>query len=259
MPAAARDTAARRDTSAGWAYADQHQGRPRPSLTSLGSLMPDSANNNTFDMASAKKFYLHVQRLGLRLTILTRFAAYAAPVARSVYDSMAETGSPVATRLKRVQRSSIEDLWKRSCGTGTEQRRGLPDRCDRTWFCNTFCNGEGTARTRDDSIWDLVSRFNVYDPLTLLAAVPHLAWVFFAPEAPLPPVVGGCDPVRVIGLSESESGLKFPPERLMRFLTEALYGGIKLSNTRWEPRARVKHLSALSSTSAAQHLDPMGV
>ena len=194
--------------------------RQRTSLGSLGSLMPDSANNNTFDMASAKRFYEHVQRLGLRLTILTRFAAYSAPVERSIYDAMAETGSPVALRLKRVQKSSIEDLWKRACSSDAEGRRGLPERCDKQWFCRTFCNGEGGSRTRDDSMWDLVTCFNVYDALTLIASVPHLQWVFFDPEAPVGPMVPSADPVRVIGLSESQTGLKFPPERLMRFLRE---------------------------------------
>ena len=38
-------------------------------------------------------------------------------------------------------------------------RIGLPLRCDKGWFCDTFCSGHGKERTSNESIWDLVSSF----------------------------------------------------------------------------------------------------
>jgi hypothetical protein len=35
----------------------------------------------------------------------------------------------------------------------------------------TFCGGEGLERKADESIWDLVVSFNMYDPMALLCAV----------------------------------------------------------------------------------------
>ena len=49
---------------------------------------------------------------------------------------------------------------------------GLPKRCNKQWFCSTFCKGQGLSRTCDDSIWDLVVSFNMHDPLALMACVP---------------------------------------------------------------------------------------
>ena len=57
--------------------------------------------------------------------------------------------------------------------------RDSPARCDKPWFCNTFCAGKGGDRTEDDSVWDLVVSFNMYDPLALMACVPDLRRRFF--------------------------------------------------------------------------------
>ena len=39
------------------------------------------------------------QELGIRLNVLTRFAAYGCPMPRKVYDMMHKTQSPIANRL----------------------------------------------------------------------------------------------------------------------------------------------------------------
>ena len=111
--------------------------------------------------------------------ILSRFTAYAAPVPRTIYDEMAATGSPIGDRLQKAQRKTIEALWVRACAAeGSAVRAGLPARCNRQWFCNTFCNGLGTERTGDESIWDCIQQFNMYDPLALVAAIPKLQHIF---------------------------------------------------------------------------------
>ena len=148
-----------------------------PPITESLSLLlrPDSANNNTFDMAAAENFYERLQILSIRVNVLTRFAAYDAPMGRYIYDDMAATGSPIAKRLLHKQRSSIEELLKRANAEGAE-RRGLPARCDKAWYVKTFLKGRGLDRGADESIWDLVQNFNMYDPMALLLAVPVTSW-----------------------------------------------------------------------------------
>ena len=188
-------------------------------------LEPDSANNNTFDMAAAQMLYKRVQELGIRLNVLTRYAAYGAPVPRGVYDEMAATGSPIAARLISVQRASIEQLWKRCNATGAA-RRGLPPRCNRSWFCKTFLGGRGAERDGDDSVWDLVQHFNMYDPMTLLLACPHLSWKFFTHSC-LGDAARG-ERARVVGVSPSKPGIK-QSDLLRAFLIEGLREGMALS------------------------------
>ena len=123
---------------------------PDPTPVVHGQLLePDSANNNTFDMEAASKLYTQLQEKGMRFNILSRHAAYAAPVNRAVYDHMAATKHVVAHRLMKVQRESIEELWKRANAVGSA-RRGLPDRCDPLWFRQTFLNGSGKGRSSND-------------------------------------------------------------------------------------------------------------
>lgn len=74
-------------------------------------------------------------------------------------DDMACTGHHIGKRLRDTQRGSIEGLWKRACAPEGPDRLGLPARCDKQWFCATFCDGRGKERGGKDSIWDLVVSF----------------------------------------------------------------------------------------------------
>uniref|UniRef100_A0A7S3WTB5 Uncharacterized protein n=1 Tax=Emiliania huxleyi TaxID=2903 RepID=A0A7S3WTB5_EMIHU len=61
------------------------------------------------------------------------------------------------SRLQETQRTSIERLWRRACAPAdSPSRAGLPVRCDKRWFCDTFLGGDGRDRAEDVSIWDLV-------------------------------------------------------------------------------------------------------
>ena len=122
-------------------------------------LVPDTAHNNTFDTEASAYFYRYCQEIGVPLIIVGRYAAYKCPMPRSIYDDMASTGHPIGKRLRDTQRASIEGLWKRACAPEGPERIGLPARCDKAWFCNTFCSGNGGDRTADDSIWDLIISF----------------------------------------------------------------------------------------------------
>ena len=44
------------------------------------TLVPDSAHNNQFDRAASEFFYAKCQELGVRLIVVSRWAAYAVPV-----------------------------------------------------------------------------------------------------------------------------------------------------------------------------------
>ena len=69
--------------------------------------------------------------------------------------------------------------WMRACAPeGSATRAGLPARCDKQWFSNTFCAGHAAGRPSTESVWDLVLGFNMYDPVALFAAVPALHHAF---------------------------------------------------------------------------------
>ena len=125
------------------------------------------------------------------MIVVSRWAAYAVQMPRSTYDELALTGSSIGFRLRSAQRDTIEQLWQRACApAGSDARKGLPGRCDRTWFLATFCGGSDGVdpqtehvRGGGDSVWDLVVSFNQYDTIALLAAVPELRQKFFEPLA----------------------------------------------------------------------------
>merc|ERR1719201_2389935 len=175
-----------------------------------GLMMPDSANNNTFDMEAAKNLYRELQLDGVPLTIVTRFAAYAAKLPLTVYDSMAETGHPVGARLQKAQKHSLEHLWKRCCMPEADKdREGLPGRCDKAWFSKVFLNGQGMDRTGRDSIWDLTGTFQAYDPVAVLAALPGVRDRFLAPHAVAVEDRSGTITFHeVVGLSDSVTGVQ---------------------------------------------------
>jgi len=170
-------------------------------------LKPDKAHNNMFDINASRFFYKRCQELGVPLVVVSRWTAYAAKVPRSCYDDLAALGSPIGCRLRNAQRSSIEDLWSRACAPSKSPgRRGLPDRCDRSWFLKTFCNGaDDRSRSGEDTIWDLVTSFMQYDTIALLASFTKFRDDFFEPT-----VVRGKHGVRhlVIGQSEQQHGIK---------------------------------------------------
>lgn len=176
-----------------------------PKLCAEGFLQPDDAANNKFDMESAKYTYRRIQELNIPMVILTREAAYACQVPRSFYDELADTGHEVGIKLRDTQQGSLEALWKRCClPAGDAARAGLPDSRDKKWFTTVFCAGKGIELTAEDSIWHLVTGFMLYDPLTLIAAVPEFREKFFDPT-----VVKIHETEHyIIGVSKAKPGVK---------------------------------------------------
>lgn len=87
-----------------------------------GVLVPNDAYNHTVDRElnpnpavdpigpSAKSLYALLQREGYDVTVLGRFAVYAAHLDPAYYDLLAKTGHPLALRLLRDQRDAFENL-----------------------------------------------------------------------------------------------------------------------------------------------------
>ncbi|NKA16084.1 RipB-effector family protein [Ralstonia solanacearum] len=161
-------------------------GGVRPDKDEDGYVQPDDrAYNNTTDFAAACRFYRRVQELGIPLRIVTREAAYRAAVPRTFYEDMAQSGHVVGQYLKDVQKHALNTLWD-----GIDQ--GRIAKLDKHWFFNTFIAreiGQGDAAAwaarnhTFDAIWEQVVRLNLYDPMTLLAAVPASAQMLFRPKA----------------------------------------------------------------------------
>jgi len=101
------------------------------------------------------------------------------------------------------------------------RRDKLPERCNRDWFRETFLGGEGKDRGDGDEIWDLVKAFQLYDPMTLIAAIPELSDRFFEPVAVT--VKGTVH--KIIGVSKSLNGVKDAPN-LVAFMTNCFIGSL---------------------------------
>ncbi len=197
-----------------------------------GLLVPDSAQNNKYDLEAAKNFYYLAQSLGIPLTVVTRAAAGAAQVPRWVYDELAAR-SPVGQRLQSMQRDSIEDLWRRANMPPNDPKRLKLDASrDAQWFRDFFLGGEGKDRTGTDSIWDLVKGFALYDPLTVLAAIDRIKVEFMDPVRVATVAQyhasGTPTPVEheIIGLTKKQNGI-INPELMVKFLISTMFSAIE--------------------------------
>ena len=168
-----------------------------------GYLTPDSANNNTFDMPAAQGLYRELQELQIPMTVVTKTAAYAAAVGKQFYDDLGDTGHVVGQRLRDNQKDSLDGLWHRvNLPADDPERGGLPPRCDRGWFLNTFCSGQGQNVDAKNSIWGQVTQLNLYDAVAMLAAAGSDNHLF----APTRVEVNGTEH-QIIGISKDVTGV----------------------------------------------------
>ena len=189
---------------------------PTPGFDEADFIQPDlTAQNLALDPSAATFVYRICQRLSVPLTIVTRHLANACRVPRELYNVIASSGSPIGVRLRDLLQKSICQLWRRvCCEAGDPERSQLPERCDRSWFIQTFCNGQAPdswegldpQQLSDTHIWDAVSHFSVYTAQLIIAALPQTRDALFD--------IDWC-PVRgtghiVIGKSKDQPGLKTP-------------------------------------------------
>jgi len=151
-----------------------------PEVNDLGFVTADErAYNNTTDQPSADYIYARVQDLGIPLLVVTKEAAYAAAASRGFYEGMAATGHPVGVYLRDQQKQSLQNLW-----AGIQQGH-MPPALTAEWFFETFTDldtetpagqaalSQAKKNAGDfEAVWQQVTKFNLYDPLALLAATP---------------------------------------------------------------------------------------
>lgn len=162
------------------------------------------ASNNCFDESAAEYVHKVCQENRIQLTILMREAAYACQIPVSFYDKLAETGNPIGINLRNRQMTSINILWQAAnANEGSPVRGSLPMSRDRAWFLKTFCAGINPDASYQGDIWPYVGKFQLYDPMNVIAAVPALCYRFFNPtEVPVRGEVHN-----VIGLNKENHGI----------------------------------------------------
>lgn len=182
-----------------------------------GNLVPDNAHNNTLDWESALYLYQHLQECGIPMTVVTREVAYLCQMPFELYDLMESTGNPIGTCLKGRQQPALQTLFEAACAPAKSAARGaLPLDRDRRWFVEVFCGSVDPGIAAGDDIWPHVDKFNLYDPINLIAAVPALCERFFHPTL----VRVNTTTHRVIGVSREQHGIK-NIEALRSFLQDA--------------------------------------
>ena len=101
---------------------------------------------------------------------------------------------------------------------GDKGRLGLPARCDRAWFSQTFCGGANLdVVSEGQSVWPYVTSLIMYDAFALLAAHPTTLQAFFEVDIR---TVAGVEHI-VVGPSDEKPGVR-DPHKLRSFLMNAL-------------------------------------
>ena len=77
------------------------------------------------------------------LICLSRELAHSCSVPPAMYEGMAASCGSVGKSLLAAQRKDVATLFSRVCASDEATRDGLPRRCDRQWFADTFCSAEG--------------------------------------------------------------------------------------------------------------------
>lgn len=175
------------------------------STESGDTLVPDSAYNNNCDLSSARYVYKRCQELKIPTATLSRWAAYGCPIPPKLLDEIAKTEHMVATNIRSVSKLSIDQLWNKVILHPTDPRREkLPNRCDVSWFCRTFMSKGEISKDWNASVWTLVKKLNMYDPLAVLLCVPAYRSTHFDGKIK---IVNGVSHI-VVGTSERDTGIK---------------------------------------------------
>lgn len=139
-----------------------------------GKMYPDDSANNMFDYPASEYVYEWLQTERVPMSILSRYAAYACKFDLSFYQELANTGM-IGTSIYERHKPSMESVWSAACSPPASEGRGsLPDRCDRTWFVDTYLGGNDPGT---DDMWAqalTTGTFQLYDVLNVATLVtPH--------------------------------------------------------------------------------------
>merc|ERR1712039_16704 len=149
------------------------------------------------------------------------------------------------------QRSRIEELWEQACLPAQERkaRGSLPERCDRSWFLNTFCSGRELKTAT--KIWEHIDFFNVYSPMALLAALPGVSKRYLRAT----PVQVRAATHQVIGWSADQECVS-TPYALQKLLLHLLLYGARCNVSEYE-FLDVPRMSLASSRIDSEDVDYM--
>jgi predicted ATPase/class 3 adenylate cyclase len=169
------------------------------------TLVPDSAYNNNCDILAARFVYRKCQEIGIPTITLSRWAAYGCPMPPQLLDEIAATDHMVARNIRSVSKISVDQLWNKVRLHPSDPRREkLPYRCDVNWFCRTFMSKGELSKDWKASVWSVVKRLNMYDPLAMLLTVPAYRTSHFTCKEK---IVNGVTHL-IVGTSERDSGIK---------------------------------------------------
>merc|ERR1719313_3191482 len=126
-------------------------------------LEPDpDAQNFRQDLDSASKFFSRAQELSVPLVVVSRFASRSGHMPRALFDVLSSHCGSLGEGVASNARGQLQQLWSKVLApVGSAARGGLPGRCDKAWFLDTFCSGREPVKD-DDDIWQAVTHFNVY-------------------------------------------------------------------------------------------------
>jgi hypothetical protein len=132
----------------------------------------------------ANVLYRQAQVLGVPLEVVSKEAAYQAAVPRNFYETFNGTMHQLGSLLYEIQKNALEGLWN-------DIRNGKIASLTMDWFYKTFTDvspeqleskpEKASPFNSFEKVWSRVSRLNLYDPLTLVAALPTLSPVFYEP------------------------------------------------------------------------------
>jgi inosine-uridine nucleoside N-ribohydrolase len=143
-----------------------------------GHVLPDTrAYNNTTDIEAAQIVYKRAQELNIPIRVVTKETAYSAAVPKTFYEALRETEHPVGKYLYGIQKIALEGLW------GTVKKGIIPSLTPE-WFAKTFTSLDlentkhkqlfdqiQSSNEPFETLWNEVTKLNLYDPINLLAGV----------------------------------------------------------------------------------------
>ena len=141
-------------------------------------LTPDSSTNNANDLESAKIIYDFLKKEKLSTTIINRYAVMEVPVDWIYFENLKNTGTLLGKHIYEIQKIAFSNLFE-GLLNGESLKRQTPE-----WFFETFTNIPASefviwkekCYSKDSQIAikqiiDCVVRFNLYDPLALIACI----------------------------------------------------------------------------------------
>lgn len=178
------------------------QNKPILELDGDGHVQPDTrAFNNTTDQQASMEVYKASQVYKKPLVVLTKEAAYQAPLSNRFYEDLLVTRHPLAKFLSTIQFVALQRLWWK-IHFKIDKALTMP------WFLRVFTNVDehkekatfnrlSSSTAGFDEIWKRATKLNAYDPLTVLASLPNLKNALFQPQVIRHPKDGSV--VEIIG------------------------------------------------------------